>query len=222
MLRAAAAALILSAVAFAQSPEAVIADVHASAKTANSYPRSMPARGGRYEVKTASMVDMIRMAYGFPADKILGGPSWLEMDRFDVIAKVPADTTPDSQKLILQSVLEDRFKLVVHKDTKPLPTFALTAGKTLRLKKSDGSESPGCRPQSTTGPASLMMMTPGGNGQPTELRIGADMMVPFLCRNMTMAAFARGLRGMMGAGDAFGPNDVLDETGLEGSWNFDL
>ena len=41
------------------------------------------------------MVDLIRIAYGFDPDKILGGPNWLEMDRFDVIAKVPPDSTPE-------------------------------------------------------------------------------------------------------------------------------
>jgi uncharacterized protein (TIGR03435 family) len=217
MLRIIAAAFLLSVAAFGQ-----IADIHVSAKSTNPFPRTGPVRGGRYEIKTASMVDLIRIAYGFPADKILGGPSWLEMDRFDVIAKVPPDSTPDTQKLILQSLLEDRFKLVVHKDTKPLPTYALTAGKTLHLKKAEGSEDPGCRAQSTNGPVSMTMMMPNGNGQPAELRIGPDMTIPFQCRNMTMAAFARGLRGMTGAGIYIGPNDVLDQTGLEGNWNFDI
>src|SRR5437016_2948213 len=112
---------------FGQSPETPpkfeAADVHVSAKTPtgatgnNQFARTGPVRGGRYEVKTATMVDLIRIAYGFDADKILGGPNWLEMDRFDVIGKVPADSTPETQKLMLQSALEDRFKLVLHKDT---------------------------------------------------------------------------------------------------------
>jgi uncharacterized protein (TIGR03435 family) len=45
-------------------------------------------------------------------------------------------------------------------------------------------------------------------------------MIQYTCRNMTMAAFAAGLRSMMGA--SVGPNPVLDETGLKGMWNFDL
>ena len=85
---------------FGQSPETQpkfeAADVHVSAKTTNPFPRTGPVRGGRYEVKTASMVDLIRIAYGFDQDKILGGPNWLEMDRFDVIGKAPADSTPET------------------------------------------------------------------------------------------------------------------------------
>jgi uncharacterized protein (TIGR03435 family) len=65
-----------------------IADVHVSPKSTsgggpmgmnNQFARTGPVRGGRYEVKTASMVDLIRIAYGYATDKILGGPigwSW--------------------------------------------------------------------------------------------------------------------------------------------------
>ena len=78
--------------------------------------------------------------------KSLGGPNWIEMDRFDVIAKLPPDSTPETQKLMLQALLEDRFKLLSHKEIKPLPTYALVAGKKPLLKEADGSEQTGCRP----------------------------------------------------------------------------
>jgi uncharacterized protein (TIGR03435 family) len=213
--------------AFSQSPEAParfeIADAHVSAKIVNAFIRTGPVRGGRYEVKNATMVDLIRIAYGFDADKILGGPSWLEMDRFDVLAKVPADSTSETQKLMLQSLLEDRFKLVVRKDTRPLPTYALTAGKKPQLKEADGAEEGGCRPRTASGaPAEggIRLMTSNSNGVATTIDLGPGMTIQYICRNMTMAAFAGGMRGMMGA--SVGPNRVLDETGLKGSWNFDI
>ncbi len=219
--------VFLSGALFAQStdggPKFEIADVHVSAKTQNPAPRNMSARNGRYEVKTASMVDLIRMAYGFSPDKVLGGPSWLEMDRFDIVAKVPADTTPDTQKLMLQSLLADRFKLVVHKDSRPLPTYILTAGKTPHLKKADGSGQPGCRPQTSSGPPNpngARIMIGGGPDGPATIDLGPGMTVQFLCRNITMAAFARGMGGMLGAN--VGPNEVLDQTGIEGNWDFDV
>ena len=213
--------------AFSQSTEAPprfeIADVHVSAKAVNAFVRIGPARGGRYELKNATMVDLIRIAYGFDRDKVLGGPSWLEMDRFDIVAKVPADSAPETQKLMLQSLLEDRFKLVVHKETKPLLTYALTAGKKLQLKESDGTEEPGCRPQTASGPpaeGSIRIVTEVINGAPTTINIGPGMTIHYMCRNMTMATFAGGIRGMMGA--SVGTNQVLDETGLKGNWNFDV
>jgi uncharacterized protein (TIGR03435 family) len=215
--------------AWSQSPDTPpkfeIADVHISAKTPNPFLRITPARGGRYELKFATMVDLIRIAYGYDADKVLGGPSWLEMDRFDVLAKVPEEATAETQKLMLQSLLQDRFKLVLHKETKPLPTYALTAGKKPLLKPSDGTEETGCRPQAA--PAGgrseggiIMMMSRDGGGTTSTIALGPGMVIQYMCRNMTMAAFAEGLRGMLGA--SVGPNPVLDETGLKGVWNFDL
>ena len=108
--------LLLSGAVLGQSsetaPQFEIADVHVSAKTPTQFARAGPARNGRYEIRTASMLDLIRIAWAFDADKILGGPNWLELDRFDVIAKVPPDSAPDAQRLMLQSLLKDRFKLV--------------------------------------------------------------------------------------------------------------
>jgi uncharacterized protein (TIGR03435 family) len=218
---------LLASAAFSQSPDVApkfeIADVHASAKSRNAFVRTGPVRNGRYEIKTATMVDLIRIAYGFDADKILGGPNWLELDRFDVIAKVPPDSTAETQKQMLQALLEDRFKLQVHKENRPLPIYALTAGKKPQLKESDGSGETGCKLQTASGPPAegtprLMMMN--ADGTTTTINLGPGATIHFVCRNMTMAAFAAGLRGMLGA--SLGTSPVTDETGLKGAWNFDL
>lgn len=200
------------------------ADVHASAKTQNPFPRTGPARGGRYEVKTASLADLIATAYGYAPDKVVGGPSWLELDRFDILAKVPADSTPDSQKVMLQNLLADRFKLVVKKENRPLPTYALTPGKKILMKEATGSEDmTGCKPQAASGAPQeggvrLMMST--NSGPPQTFNLGPGMTLTYHCRNISMSSFAAGLRGMIGAN--LGTNTVVDETGLKGNWNFDL
>lgn len=199
------------------------ADVHVSTKIQNPFVRTGPVRGGRYEVKYATLVDLIHLAYGFDNDKILGGPRWLEMDRFDVVGKVPPDSTPDTQKLMLQSLLVDRFKLVVHKETKALPTYALVAGKKPQLKEAAGTEDSGCKPQASSRPGvegGMRIMAGSPDGTTTTFSLGPGMTIQFNCRNMTMAAFASGLNRMMGA--SVGPNPVLDETGLKGGWNFDV
>src|SRR6185295_8426828 len=98
---------ILCAAAFGQSPDPPpafeIADVHASPRSANPFMRSS-VRPGRYELRNASMVDLIRTAYTIDADKVLGGPTWLEYDRFDVLSRIPAKTPPpETLKLMLQA-----------------------------------------------------------------------------------------------------------------------
>jgi len=218
-------AALLSNAAFGQSasPKFEIADVHVSPKATNAFVRNGPVRNGRYEIRQATMVDLIRIAYGVDNDKILGGPNWLELDRFDVIAKVPPDSTVEMQKQMLQALLEDRWELKTHKETKPLPAYVLTAGKAPKLKEADGSGESGCKMQSASGPPRegeqrLTMMN--ADGSQTAIAIGPGAMVHFVCRNMTMAAFAAGLRGMLGA--QLGANGVSDETGLKGSWSFDV
>jgi uncharacterized protein (TIGR03435 family) len=207
-------------------PKFVIADVHAAAAGSINQ-RIIPVHDGRYELTGASMVDLIRIAYGFDADKILGGPTWLEMNRYDIAAKLPGETSPDDQKLMLQTLLEDRFKLVVRKETKPLPGYVLTAGKKPSLKEAAGTEESGCTPQASSGPAPeggvrLMMGSTNASGQTqtTTIVLGPGGVIRYNCRNITMAAFASGLRNMLGA--SVGTSPVADETGLTGKYDFDL
>jgi uncharacterized protein (TIGR03435 family) len=72
---------------------------------------------------------LIREAYGtriFPPSR---GPDALSTDRYDVIAKPPSGSSKDQIMLMLQSLLEERFKLAVHRETKELPIYALVAAK---------------------------------------------------------------------------------------------
>src|SRR6266480_1336635 len=89
---------LLSAAALGQSPSPPfdVADVHVSARTANPNVSGGILRAGRYELRRATRVDLIRNAYGVDADKVVGGPSWFEADRFDVIAKAPPSTPPET------------------------------------------------------------------------------------------------------------------------------
>ena len=198
---------LLSGGAFAQSagspPGFDVADVHASARSTNPFMSGGVLRGDRYELRKATMVDLISFAYTLEADKVIGGPSWLETDRFDVIAKAPPATSPDTVRLMLQALLADRFKLTVHKDNKTLPTYALLVGNGKpKLKEAAESGNTGCQPQPPPPP------------QP-----GAIPYLAITCHNMTMEAFARFLRGV---GGAYLTSPVADSTGLKGGWDFDL
>lgn len=206
----------------AEEPRFIAADVHGSAKTQSQVMRPATTRGDRYEVKNATMVDLVSLAYNTNATRVLGGPSWLELDRFDVIAKQPPKTDADAQKHMIRTLLKERFDLVVRDDTKPLPAYALTAGKKSQLKDADGSGETGCKPQSSAGPpgeGTVRLMMGNGNGAPIALTL-TNGMIEFKCRNMTMTSFADGLRGMLGVN--LGVNPVLDQTGLSGIYNFDL
>jgi uncharacterized protein (TIGR03435 family) len=149
------------------------------------------------------MVDLISMAYGMESDKVLGGPNWLDWDRFDVAAKAPQGTKQDELNQMLQNLLADRFKLVVHKDSKPMPAYALAVGKDNKpkMKQAAGGGQPECRPVQNAAP-------------------GAPPNQSLSCHNMTMETFAQVLRGF--AGGTYLADPVVDKTGLTGEWDFDV
>jgi uncharacterized protein (TIGR03435 family) len=191
-----------------------VADVHSSAHTTQPFVRGPFYNTGRYELRFATMLDLIHTAYGVDPEKVIGGPNWLEMDRFDVFAKVPAGSSTESRRKMLQTLLADRFQLVVHNDSKPIPAFGLKAGKRPLLKEADGSGS-GCNftVENTTPP-------PAGGGPP-QGPITLPVIV-YTCKNTTMAAFADGMLSMPGAGQYFNNRLVVDQTELGGAWDFTL
>ncbi|HVQ63141.1 MAG TPA: TIGR03435 family protein [Terriglobia bacterium] len=198
--------VLMAGVAFGQTsaPTFESADVRVSAPVANPTLRGGAIRGGRFELRTATMVDLISMAYSTESNKVLGGPSWLDWDRFDVVAQVPSATTYKDLNLMLQQLLADRFKLTVHKDTKLMPAFVLSAGKT----------KPNMKEATETG-------DPGGcQGQPQNPAPGTVPYQVVSCHNMTMAMFADELRNF--GGGTYISDPVVDQTGLKGAWNFDL
>ncbi len=75
------------------------------------------------ELMTQAYTEILRPAY------LTGGPAWLETDNFEVIAKAPPGIPVDTERLMLQRLLAERFHLAVHREQKPMPAFALMTGK---------------------------------------------------------------------------------------------
>jgi uncharacterized protein (TIGR03435 family) len=125
-----------------------------------------------------------------------------------VIAKVPDGTTPATAKVMLQALLADRFGLVIHKDTRPVPRYVLSVGKGgSKLKPASGSGKDGCQPQQQA----------GGRGVPGDPASIPNIKVA--CHNLTAAAIAENLHQMAGG---YLDHDVIDSTRLDGSWDFDI
>jgi len=182
-------------------PTFVIADVHSSEKMRFAYPDGGTLHGDRYALRNATMLDLITRAYGLDGDNVQGGPSWLERDRFDIFARAPANTGPGAVKLMLQSLLADRFHLVTHNDTKPMPAYILTVGSGNKMKPSDGSGSPGCHD----------LTPPDNSGEVTPILIA--------CNDMSAESIAAMLRDYAGG---YLDKPVADQTGLKGTWDFEL
>lgn len=85
---------------------------------------------------------LIREAYGLKVYPLSRGPDALSTDRYDVIAKFRPDASKEQRMLMLQALLAERFKLVVHYETKELPIYTLVVGKggpKFRAVEDDGS-----------------------------------------------------------------------------------
>jgi uncharacterized protein (TIGR03435 family) len=95
----------------------------------------MPALGAHVDKARATYTfmtlrDLIATAYDVKPNQIAGA-AWLNdggAQRFDIVAKLPDDATPDQAPKMLQALLADRFKLAVHRDTKEQSVMALVVG----------------------------------------------------------------------------------------------
>ncbi len=87
---------------------------------------------GRFTATNVTLTDLIVVAYGTRRIQMRGGPAWIDSDRFNVIAQT--DATSGEVKLqehrpMIQVLLEDRFKLALHRETEETTVLALVTGK---------------------------------------------------------------------------------------------
>lgn len=200
---------ILCRVAAAQAPPPPprfdLSDVHPSPHVTFPFMDGGNLHGDRYVLHQASVAEMIASAYKTDVTNVQGGPSWLEIERFDIQAKAGPGTSEENLRLMLKSLLADRFHLVVHNGTAPMPAFILAAGKEKPKMKPAGSSSdpPSCE----------------GQPPPPNQPPGAIPTIVVLCRNMTMERFAEQLHDMAGG---YLTVPVINSTGLDGAWDFEL
>jgi uncharacterized protein (TIGR03435 family) len=159
---------------------------------------------------------LIRYAYDVQDFQLAGGPSWLSDDRFDVIAKAPEGTPPDRIRLMLRSMLIERFKLRVHDETRDAPLYALVVarkdgalGPELRRSQADciATVAPIQGPPDPAARCNYLGPTPGA-----ELASGRARMA---IRGITMDGLTRLLMPVLRRG-------VIDRTGLTGYFDGDF
>lgn len=184
--------------------------------------------GGRLIASNISLLDYIRFAYKLTDGQVevlqASAPKWLMIDAFDIQAKSALhNPTKDQMRLMMQSLLADRFNLSVHAEMRELPVLALvqvTRGRLGPQLRQHRLEDGGCSniaaptdesSQAKAAPEVPMvcgaLVSVGVPTAPSHVRIGG--------RNVPLALLASHL-GEMGRYD----RPVLDETGLSGT--FDL
>ena len=150
----------------------------------------------QFVVRGYTLKFMVAAAYDLPTRVIAGGPPWADSDRYDVVASTPGDRRPtlDQQMAMLRTMLAERFKLAVHRESRELPVYVLTVAK--RGAKLDTSTAVDQQPVLVN------------RLFPTHVQLPA--------RNATMPQFASMLqRSVL-------DRPVLDQTGLAGRYDFDV
>jgi uncharacterized protein (TIGR03435 family) len=179
--------------------------------------------GGRLTATGVTLRMLIGAAYGGPqplADfQIIGGPSWIGSDRFDVIAKATGDPQPgpngppQEMFLMIRTLLEDRFHLVVKRETRELPVYALL------MARDDRRPGPQLNPAAVDCAALRGRGAPASPPQPGErpscgIRVAPGDMVG---GGMTILQLAGALSRMPAVN-----RTVVDRTGLTGAFDFEL
>lgn len=78
----------------------------------------------------------VQWAYHVQAVQILG-PGWLDSDRYDIVAKAAAEAPTEQLRAMMQTLLAERFKLALHRETRDMPAYVFTVAKGgHRLKES--------------------------------------------------------------------------------------
>jgi len=93
--------------------------------------QQLTTNGHNFVIRNGSLGDMVAFAYNVQMKQIVGAPSWIDEDRYDVAATQEQDGLASDKQLrgMVRKMLEDRFKLTVHHEKRELSAFVLTVGK---------------------------------------------------------------------------------------------
>ena len=190
--------------------------------------------GSRAEYTYVAMRDLIALAYSLRPYQVTG-PDWLAKERFDIVAKMPSGSKREDAPRMLQQLLEDRFKLAIHKTKEEHPVLGLVVGKNgPKLKESAEAPKP-LDESAPLKPGEMIQESPDGPVRVTMGKLGsatvnmgvkgtmsygmnpATQSFHMDGSMMTMSGFAEMLTqfSQMGGG---GGRQVVDMTNLKGNY----
>ncbi len=190
---------------------------------------------GRYSVRTW-LSELLKTAYGVSEDQIVGGPAWLRAgsgsNLYEVDTTMPADTTKERFKAMLQTLLVQRFSLVIHHETQDFPAFDLVVAKgQLKLKESPigvaSNAGVGSSAGASTGIPDLdrdgfPVLPPGPHMG--RIQSMGNLRYKFQEKSMTDLADVLGFMIYVALGPVSGAKRprVTDKTGLPGKYDFTI
>jgi uncharacterized protein (TIGR03435 family) len=103
-----------------QSTAVLKFDVASVKRTTPSLPSDIRVLAGRFEARSSPLRPLIARAHNIPLWKLVGGPDWLDSERFEIRATFPASTHPSDVNSMLRSLLEQRLRLSVEFERRTL------------------------------------------------------------------------------------------------------
>jgi uncharacterized protein (TIGR03435 family) len=94
----------------------------------HGFGNQIAAEPGSLTMRNVSMRAAIHWAFDVPEFQV-SGPSWLASERYDIAAKASGAASEDQLRLMLRTLLADRFHLVTHTELKTVPYYLLTVAK---------------------------------------------------------------------------------------------
>lgn len=201
-------ASLIHAQTSAPLPEFEVASIKPNANTRLTMVGYAAAVGGRLNGTAVTLRDSIEFAYKLRPWEIAGATDWMATERFNVVAKAPEGTAPSLLQPMLQTLLADRFKLVVHRETKEMTVYVLVPARGgLKLQP---SRDDGCVTRDKNSPP-LPPATPGQPRPPAcgSFYTGATV---FAGGRITTGQLATGLSSILG-------RPVSDQTGYTGTFD---
>ena len=169
-----------------------------------------------YAVTNQPLRGLISFAYGVPLFKLSGAPDWVSTDRFDIDAKSDHRITGDEKLAMLRTLLEERFKLKVHRETHEGRIYALVMAR--------GDRKPGPNLLSTT-PDCGAIVAARQRGEPLP-PVQARRDAPPPCTASTSPVRFRAsviqIRSFAGWLGMAIRETIVDQTGLSGWFDIDL
>jgi uncharacterized protein (TIGR03435 family) len=100
------------------------------------------SRNGRLTIDNMTLKEIMMWAYGVQAYQISGGPNWMTADRFQVDAKAEDKVPGEQLRLMMQTLLAERFQLTFHREKKEMTAYALVVAKSgMKIKPVEGEGS---------------------------------------------------------------------------------
>jgi uncharacterized protein (TIGR03435 family) len=214
-------AALYGAVLVAQAPRFEVASIKINKAGTGGLIRVQP--GGRYEFPNMTLRSLIASAYqrfAFDNRDVVGGPEWLDTVRFDIIAQTGTGTPPTAPDgfpgplfAMMRTLLEERFNVAAHNETRDQPIYALV------LARRDGSLGPGLKRLESGCASAMKQMNAGEKPTPRPGR-GPDCSLGggpgrLQANAVSLDIFTRALSNEVG-------RYVVDRTGVSGDFDIDI